>query len=52
MPLEELYHRGSTCVLWGHKATDMSIEELLIFIGFLDQVIEHERQMYGQRIYK
>jgi len=36
--------RGSKCALWGISADKMSIQELLGFIGFLDELIEIERK--------
>lgn len=30
--------RGEKCELWGHKVADMSKEDLISFIGFLDEL--------------
>ena len=38
-----LQERGEACELWGRLAKDMTREELLVFVGFLDELLEVER---------
>lgn len=38
-----LYERGLRCVLWGRKAEDMTRDELVTFVGYLDEMLEAER---------
>jgi len=40
---EVLYERGKQCSLWDVDAVDMTREQLLVFIGFLDELVEMER---------
>lgn len=35
--------RGRECILYGKKAKDMTIEELLFFVGILDETVEESR---------
>ena len=37
-PDQSYRERGEMCELWGRKTTDMTREELLEFIGFLDEL--------------
>lgn len=38
--IDDYIDRGETCVLWGVPTQLMSRDELLAFIGFLDEQIE------------
>lgn len=40
---KEEYKRGLKCCLWGTFTVEMTREQLISFVGFLDAQIEHER---------
>lgn len=39
-----LFARGKGCELWGRKVWEMERWELIVFIGYLDELIETERK--------
>ena len=41
---DALVKRGKNCTLWGHSANNMTRGQLLGLIGYLDSVIERERE--------
>ena len=41
--------RGSLCELWGRPVANMTREQLIGFIGFLDELVELERKGKGPR---
>lgn len=41
---EKLYARGYDCRLYYKDVKDMDTEELIIFIGFLDELVEQVRK--------
>ncbi|HEX19661.1 MAG TPA: hypothetical protein ENG78_02410 [Acidiferrobacteraceae bacterium] len=45
--------RGSKCTLWDVDVPDMDREELIAFIGFLDELVDDERKgLYWEELHK
>ncbi len=42
-----LFDRGMKCELWGAKTSEMTREGLIIFIGYLDELVSEERLLVG-----
>lgn len=40
-----LHQTGSTCSLWGRSVGDMSEQELILFIGFLNHLCSQQNSM-------
>lgn len=46
------YERGLKCHLWGVDVKDMTKDELVVFVGFLDELVAYERQFHGYTGYE
>lgn len=40
------FDNGMKCELWGHPAKDMTHDELIVFVGYLNEVVTHELYKY------
>jgi hypothetical protein len=43
--LQGLFENGNKCELWGRKVPDMDKDELIIFIGFLDELATERHRL-------